>query len=108
MGQVIQLRRNAVRSKVTKTAKCGGTYGLIEMRMTDEGSLFSVEGVYADRLQFAGYTLIKALNEIADRISTSGTAGSTPSETIQVDMTQPTPKPVKIYPWPNPEKGCSK
>jgi hypothetical protein len=108
MGKVIQLRKNAARHEVVQCSNDTGTLGVIEMRMTHEGSLFSVNGVYADRLQFAGYTLIKALNEITERICASGTAGFTESGPIQIDLSRAPKKAATLYSWPNPDKGSRK
>jgi hypothetical protein len=78
------------------------------MRITDEGSLFSVEGLYAERLQFAGYTLVKALNEITDRICEAGTAGFTKSGPIQVDLNKPCLKDVGDCCLPLSDEGLRK
>jgi hypothetical protein len=48
-----------------------------EMRFTvnGSGSRMQITGVYEKRLQFGTYTLIKALNAMADRMAESGGVG---------------------------------
>ena len=95
MAQIIQFRKRGESLKETSirpVPQHEEVLGRIEMRMTRKGSLFSVEGVYAERLQFAGYTLVKALNEISDRICSSGTAGFTASPSFQAKLSSNEPQ----------------
>jgi hypothetical protein len=111
MGQVIQLRKNEARAtpgRVGKRKTQPKTLGLIQMRITDEGSVFSVEGLYAERLQFAGYTLVKALNEITERICEAGTAGFTKSGPIKMDLNKPCILEQDSYCLPFPDEGLRK
>lgn len=62
----------------------GKILGQMTMTMTDEGSSFYADGCFTERLQFAGYTLIKALNEVSDQIAASPTCGRTTVQTINI------------------------
>lgn len=50
--------------------------GVIQFTHTDQGSLMSITGSYADRLQTAAYAMIKGLNDIVEKLAESGAVGS--------------------------------
>lgn len=73
----------------------GEMHGLILIESTADGDRLNVGGVFADRLQHGAMVLIKALNEVADRIRDSGSAGYSSSPTIK--ETLPTRAPMPQY-----------
>lgn len=82
MPNVIQFRtaaaRRAAKIKKEKAAEKSDNPpdGVITFTDTDQGSMMSITGTYADRLQSAAFAMIKGLADIADRIAESGGAGS--------------------------------
>ena len=50
--------------------------GVITFTDTGRGSMMSITGSYADRLQSAAFAMIKGLADIADRIAEGGGAGT--------------------------------
>lgn len=62
--------------------KRGELKGIILMTATDEGTQLGILGKFAGHMQFAGYTLIKALNTVGDKIVESGTIGHTHSNSV--------------------------
>lgn len=92
MGNVIELRRKvaartsntaAMLADLTAKEQRGELHGMIHIIKTDEGTSFGVNGEYSERLQFAGYALIKGLNAIADKIAESGSSGYTAAGPIR-------------------------
>jgi hypothetical protein len=49
--------------------------GVIQFTHTDQGSLMSITGSYADRLQTAAYAMIKGLSDVIERLAESGAVG---------------------------------
>ena len=50
--------------------------GMITFTDTDQGSMMSITGTYADRLQSAAFAMIQGLADLADRIAEGGAAGT--------------------------------
>jgi len=69
--------------------KRGELRGFIHIEDDGRATKWGMLGSFAGRYQFAGYTLIKALNVISDHIAATGTAGHTngPSTREQVIST---------------------
>lgn len=99
MGQVIQLRRRkeAGRSETAELLeelaakeKRGELRGFIHVEDDGRQTRWGMLGSFAGRYQFAGYTLIKALNVISDHIAAAGTAGHTSGPGIREPLPGPT------------------
>jgi hypothetical protein len=86
MGNIYQLRRHKEASKSETAAlleeliakeQRGELKGFIHIEDDGRATKWGMLGSFAGRYQFAGYTLIKALNVISDHIAATGTAGRT-------------------------------
>lgn len=98
MGNVIEMRRRSgprsetaeLLTEMTALETSGKLEGSIHITATKDGTELHILGSCAERLQFAGFTLVKALNAISDRILAAGTAGHTSSPSMREAW--PTPK----------------
>jgi len=63
--------------ELTAREKRGELKGFIHIEDDGRATKWGMLGSFAGRYQFAGYTLIKALNVISDHIAATGTAGRT-------------------------------
>jgi hypothetical protein len=72
--------------------------GMITFTDTDRGSMMSITGTYADRLQSAAFAMIKGLADIADRIAESGDTGSFSSAPVRgmIHMPQQREMPMRL------------
>lgn len=87
MGTVIQMRRRSSGAKRSETMELLTELMELEKRGELDGFMpfidchgetkYKILGSFAGRLQFAGYTLIKTIACISDKIAESGTAGNT-------------------------------
>lgn len=87
MGNIYQFRRRQKEAGKSETAelleelaareKRGELKGFIHIEDDGRATKWGMLGSFAGRYQFAGYTLIKALNVISDHIAACGTAGHT-------------------------------
>jgi hypothetical protein len=84
-------RRRAAKLKKEQEAKAASDEpdGLIQFTCTAGRSRMIVRGVYADRLQSGMFTLIKGLNDLADRIAESGGAGHYATDPINDAIAAP-------------------
>lgn len=85
-AQVIKFRRRKDAGKsetaellaeLTAKEERGELLGFIHIEDDGRATKWGMVGSFANRYQFAGYTLIKALNVISDFIAADGTAGQT-------------------------------
>jgi hypothetical protein len=87
MGNIYEFRRRHREAAKSETAelleqlvakeKRGELKGFLHIEDDGRATKWGMLGSFAGRYQFAGYTLIKALNVISDHIATTGTAGRT-------------------------------
>lgn len=96
MGKVLPFKKSAVNSEtaellaeLTAQEKRGELHGFLPIWENDRGTHMRLIGSFTDQLQFAGYTLIKCINVIADKIAESGTAGHTKSGPIREEWPSP-------------------
>jgi hypothetical protein len=84
-------RRRAAKLKKEEAAKAESDEpdGLMQFTCTAGRSRMIVSGVYADRLQSGMYTLIKGLNDLAERLAESGGAGHYTSPAINDAIASP-------------------
>lgn len=67
----------ALLQELAAKEKRGELKGFIHIEDDGRATKWGMLGSFAGRYQFAGYTLIKALNVISDHIAACGTAGHT-------------------------------
>jgi len=90
MGEVIPiLRRGVAKSDtaialegLTRKEAAGELEGSILIANTRHGTEFHVLGACAERLQLGVLAMVKGLNIITDKIISTGTAGSTRSDSV--------------------------
>jgi hypothetical protein len=68
-------------AELTAREERGELQGFIHIEDDGRATKWGMVGSFAGRYQFAGYTLIKALNVISDFIAADGTAGHTKGPT---------------------------
>lgn len=97
-GNIYQFRRpkEAAKSEaaqlleeLTAKERRGELKGFIHIEDDGMHTNWGMLGSFAGRYQFAGYTLIKALNVISDHIATAGTAGHTSGPGVREAMPLP-------------------
>lgn len=99
MGKIYEFRRHAEASKsetaalledLTARERRGELKGFIHIEDDGRATKWGMLGSFAGRYQFAGYTLIKALNVISDHIAAAGTAGHTSGPGLKEVLPMPT------------------
>lgn len=95
MGKVIAFRAAAERREAARKKESEAPPppeepdGLMQFTHTREGSRMVIEGTYSDRLQFGIYTLVKAMNDLVDRVAANGAAGHFSSPSIEEGLPVP-------------------
>lgn len=92
MGQILNFPTQAARgdsfsgllASLIEAEKAGEMKGLMYFWEGSDGKTnYGIHGGYADRMQFAAYTLLKGLNAVTEKIVESGSAGHTFSATVK-------------------------
>lgn len=99
MGKIYEFRRQHREAGKSETAalleelaakeKRGELKGFIHIEDDGRATKWGMLGSFSGRYQFAGYTLIKALNVITDHIAATGTAGRTSGPGLKQVMPGP-------------------
>lgn len=95
MGEVIQLRGKAAPSdsdnlralkELMEMEKRGELGALVNIYEGPEGNGMSVTGAFSNRLEYATYSIVKALNAITELIDEGGNAGHSYSPAVNQEL----------------------
>lgn len=105
MGNVVAFKRGTnqgdlveVCTRLLMKAQRGELRGLIHFEdCSDEPNRILVTGVFADRLQYAAYTLVKGLDVVVDQLATSPTMGFSRTDAMEKEL--PLPAKPRLVPY---------